>query len=375
MTNSAFSRLIGFEARQPESRLEQCHMDLAASVQEVTERIVLAIAQHIHRSTGLKHLVLAGGVALNCVANGKLLRQGPFEDIWIQPASGDAGGALGAALFTWHQLLSQPRYVEGQGDSQRGSLLGPAYNSAEIASFLTAEKIPHHHYDHEEALLHRVTNLLLNEKVVGWFQGRMEYGPRALGSRSILGDPRSPKMQSIMNLKIKYRESFRPFAPIVLREEASQWFQISPEHESPYMLLVAEVNPTQRLSLSSTQQSVMRQSIDLCERVNIARSTIPAVTHVDHSARLQTVDSQRNPRLYRLLSTFHQQSGCPVLVNTSFNVRGEPIVCTPQDAYRCFMATEMDALVLGEYVILKNEQPKSLSNQEHAQHLANFELD
>ncbi|MFN5898327.1 MAG: carbamoyltransferase, partial [Planctomyces sp.] len=345
MTSKAFSRLFDMPPRKPESQLEQKHMDMAASIQLVTEEIVLKIAAHVHQQTGLKNLVLAGGVALNCVANGRLLREGPFDDIWVQPASGDAGGAVGAATFVWHQLLQQERRPSG-GDFQFGSLLGPQYDNAGIEQFLRSAKIKYQRFADEGSLIERVGSLLTEEKVVGWFQGRMEYGPRALGSRSIIGDPRSPKMQSVMNLKIKYRESFRPFAPIVLRESASEWFQIAPQHESPYMLIVADVLEERQVPLTVEQQRVMAESSDLCERVNVPRSAVPAVTHVDYSARLQTVDNIRNPRLHRLLSDFLRRTGCPILVNTSFNVRGEPIVCTPEDAFRCFMSTEMDVLVL-----------------------------
>ncbi|MFO0536130.1 MAG: carbamoyltransferase [Planctomyces sp.] len=374
MTSKAFSRLFDMPPRKPESQLEQKHMDMAASIQLVTEEIVLKIAAHVHQQTGLKNLVLAGGVALNCVANGRLLREGPFDDIWVQPASGDAGGAVGAATFVWHQLLQQERRPSG-GDFQFGSLLGPQYDNAGIEQFLRSAKIKYQRFADEGSLIERVGSLLTEEKVVGWFQGRMEYGPRALGSRSIIGDPRSPKMQSVMNLKIKYRESFRPFAPIVLRESASDWFQIAPQHESPYMLIVADVLEERQVPLTVEQQRVMAESSDLCERVNVPRSAVPAVTHVDYSARLQTVDNIRNPRLHRLLSDFLRRTGCPILVNTSFNVRGEPIVCTPEDAFRCFMSTEMDVLVLEDCVVLKAENESTVSGAERQRHLAKFELD
>ena len=374
MTNDAFSKLFDMKPRQPESLLEQKHMDMAASIQLVTEEIVLAIANHIHQQTGMKHLVLAGGVALNCVANGRLLREGPFDDIWVQPASGDAGGALGAAQFVWYQLLDNPRQTTSM-DSQAGSLLGPAFTDEQITTILTKAGTKFRHFDSEQSLLECVAQLLADEKVVGWFQGRMEYGPRALGCRSILGDARSPKMQSVMNVKIKYRESFRPFAPIVLREAASKWFDIQPQHESPYMLIVANVADGRKTQLSQDQLQVMSESEDLCARVNVPRSEIPAVTHVDYSARLQTVDHIRNPRLHSLLREFQNRTGCPVLVNTSFNVRGEPIVCTPEDALRCFMATEMDVLVLENCVVLKsqNETPQTAAARES--HLAKFSLD
>ncbi|MFN6313516.1 MAG: carbamoyltransferase [Planctomyces sp.] len=374
MTSKAFSRLFDMPPRKPESQLEQKHMDMAASIQLVTEEIVLKIAGHVHQQTGLKNLVLAGGVALNCVANGRLLREGPFDDIWVQPASGDAGGAVGAATFVWHQLLQQERRPSG-GDFQFGSLLGPQYDNAGIEQFLRSANVKYQRFADEGSLIERVGSLLTEEKVVGWFQGRMEYGPRALGSRSIIGDPRSPKMQSVMNLKIKYRESFRPFAPIVLRESASEWFQIAPQHESPYMLIVADVLEERQVPLTVEQQRVMAESSDLCERVNVPRSAVPAVTHVDYSARLQTVDNIRNPRLHRLLSDFLRRTGCPILVNTSFNVRGEPIVCTPEDAFRFFMSTEMDVLVLEDCVVLKSENESTVSGAERQRHLAKFELD
>ena len=374
MTSKAFSRLFDMPPRKPESQLEQKHMDMAASIQLVTEEIVLKIAAHVHQQTGMKNLVLAGGVALNCVANGRLLREGPFADIWVQPASGDAGGAVGAATFVWHQLLQQERRPAG-GDFQFGSLLGPQYDNAGIEQFLGSAGVKYQRFANETELVERVGSLLTEEKVVGWFQGRMEYGPRALGSRSIIGDPRSPKMQSVMNLKIKYRESFRPFAPIVLREAASDWFQIAPQHESPYMLIVADVLAERQVPLTAEQQRVMAESSDLCERVNVPRSAVPAVTHVDYSARLQTVDNIRNPRLHRLLSDFLRRTGCPILVNTSFNVRGEPIVCTPEDAFRCFMSTEMDVLVLEDCVVLKSENESTVSGAERQRHLAKFELD
>ncbi len=374
MTNSRFSRLFGFPPRQPEAELAQCHMDLAASVQLVTEEIVLAIARHVQKSSGMKNLVLAGGVALNCVANGRLLREGPFEDLWVQPASGDAGGAVGAALFAWHQLLGRERTV-GSIDTQRGSLLGPAYTDEVIEADLKRLGCVYQHFSDEATLLNRVSGLLADENVVGWFQERMEYGPRALGARSILGDPRSPKMQSVMNLKIKYRESFRPFAPIVLKEHASSWFEISEHHESPYMLIVADVLDDKRIELDEQQKSLMQEASDLRERVNIPRSQVPAVTHVDYSARLQTVDSIRNPRLHGLLGQFHRDTGCPILVNTSFNVRGEPIVCTPDDAVRCFLTTEMDVLVLGNFVLRKQDNASGMTDEERRQHIESFDLD
>jgi carbamoyltransferase len=374
MTGPRFDALFGGPARKPESDLEQRHMDLAASIQAVTEEVVLRMGRELHRRTGQRKLVLAGGVALNCVANGRLLREGPFEDIWVQPAAGDAGGALGAALFTTHQLLDVPRPMYAP-DSQSGSLLGPVFSTATIGEFLGRSNTTPLRFDQEDALLDYVSALLADGKVVGWFHNRMEFGPRALGARSILGDPRSPRMQATMNLKIKFRESFRPFAPVVLKEQASSWFDIDDRHESPYMLLVAPVRTEHWCPLSTEQQELMARDPDLRNRVNIPRSSIPAVTHVDYSARMQTVDSIRNRRFHDLIERFFARTGCPVLVNTSFNVRGEPIVCTPSDAYRCFMATEMDALVLEDYVVLKehvNEQDAAVAREAY---LSQFQLD
>lgn len=375
MTNDRFSDLFEMKPRQPESDLEQKHMDMAASVQVVTEEIVLNAANHIHEQTGQKNLVLAGGVALNCVANGRLLREGPFENIWIQPAAGDAGGALGGAAFVWHQLLNKPREVVDDRDSQSGSLVGPGFTTEEVTQFLDQTKATYTAFDTEVETVDRVVKLLQEEKVVGWFQGRMEYGPRALGARSIIGDPRSPKMQSVMNLKIKYRESFRPFAPVVMAEKASEWFGIDKQHDSPYMLIVAPVADEKRVELSAEDRKKLTDDSDLRARVNIPRSEVPAITHVDYSARLQTVDDIRNPRLHKLLSEFLDSTGCPILVNTSFNVRGEPIVCTPEDAYRCFMATEMDVLVLENCVLLKTENDDGRMAEEREKHLAQFALD
>jgi carbamoyltransferase len=374
MTSRRFHRLFGGPPRPPESQLTERHMDLAASIQAVTEEIVLRLGRHVHRQTGQKNLTLAGGVALNCVANGKLLREGPFESIWIQPAAGDAGGALGAALFIWHQLLGKPRTV-APGDSQRGSFLGPCFSSDAIRRFLNSSEVPFHAFDDEASLLAHVTDLLTEGKVVGWFHGRMEFGPRALGARSILGDARSPRMQATMNLKIKFRESFRPFAPVVLAEHAAEWFEMNPGQESPYMLLVAPVRPERCVPIAETDRRVMHSAPDLRQRVNIVRSTVPAVTHVDYSARVQTVDAARHGRFHRLLHAFHARTGCPVLVNTSFNVRGEPIVCTPQEAYRCFLATEMDALVLEDVVIHKEDVQQERDRAEREEYLAQFQLD
>ena len=374
MTNERFHALFGGPPRRPEAQLEQRHMDLAASIQVVTGEIVLNMAREAHRLTGKKNLVLAGGVALNCVANGQVLREGPFSELWVQPAAGDAGGALGAALFVWHQLLENPRQPAGR-DTQRGSLLGPAYSNEAIAHTLAAEGVPHQKFTGEAELLAEVARLLAAGKVVGWFQGRMEFGPRALGSRSILGDPRNPAMQSVLNLKIKQRESFRPFAPSVLKERAAEYFALPGKSESPYMLLVAPVREEHRAAISDADRETMTANPDLRRRVNVIRSTLPAITHVDYSARLQTIDEERHGRFYRLLKVFERATGCPVLVNTSFNVRGEPIVCTPAEALRCFLATDMDALVLEDFVLQKGQMTGVLSAEERAKHLAIFELD
>jgi carbamoyltransferase len=374
MTNGKFDALFGGPPRSPESAIEQRHMDLAASIQAVTEDAMLAMGRELFRETGMSRLVLAGGVALNCVGNAKLLREGPFEDIWIQPAAGDAGGALGAALFAWHQLLDKPR-GPAKTDRQQGSFLGPRFTTPDVCTFLDGVGATYHRAANEAELLQEVVGLLVAEKIVGWFQGRMEFGPRALGARSILGDPRSPKMQATMNLKIKFRESFRPFAPSVLQEEAHRWFALEPGQESPYMLLVAPVLEQHRQTVSDEQRTLMATDPDLRNRVNVPRSDIPAVTHVDYSARIQTVDEGRNPRLTRLLRTFFDQTGCPVLVNTSFNVRGEPIVCTPEDAYRCFLGTEMDALILEDVVLLKHDVAEKLDAGARQRYLAQFQLD
>lgn len=350
MVNTRFEHLLDAPVRAPETHISQHTMDVAASVQKVTEDIMLRMTQHVFEQTGMKHLVLAGGVALNCVGNGRILRESPFEQIWIQPAAGDAGGALGAALFVWYQLLDHTR-VTKPGDLQRGSLLGPSFDNDSIKRFLDSTEVPYHTRDDEENLAQCVADLIASNKVVGWFQGPMEFGPRALGHRSILGDARSESMQSVMNLKIKFRESFRPFAPCVLAEHAHEYFDIQSDQDSPYMLIVAPVREDKRLVHSNDRM----QGLD---RVKTARSVIPAVTHVDNSARVQTVDEDRHPRLHRLMTTLYQATGCPVIINTSFNIRGEPIVCTPEQAYRCFMATDMDALVLENQVLYKQEQPQ-----------------
>ncbi len=374
MTNSRFHDLFGGPPRPPESMLEQRHMDLAASIQKVTEEIMLRMARETFRATGMKNLVMAGGVALNCVANGILLREGPFEKIWIQPAAGDAGGALGAALFVWHQLLEKSREPKGR-DSQKGSLLGPRCSNDSIANFLGEMNAAHKRCDTEGELLEAVAKLMAEGKIIGWFHGRMEFGPRALGARSIIGDPRNPAMQANMNLKIKFRESFRPFAPCVLRERVADYFDMRPDQESPYMLLVAPVAGRHRVPLNEADRRTMTHDPDLRRRVNVVRSTLPAITHVDYSARLQTVDEERHGRFYRLMKTFEALTGCGVIVNTSFNVRGEPIVCTPHDAYRCFLATEMDALVLEDFILLKSDVQKSVTEAEKEKYLAQFELD
>jgi carbamoyltransferase len=375
MTGQKFHDLFGGPPRDPESNIEQKHMDLAASIQAVTEEVVMRMGRDVQKKTGMKHLVLAGGVALNCVANGKLLREGPFEDIWIQPAAGDAGGALGAALFTWHQLLDKPRKATGV-DTQKGSFLGPKFSAAEIKTFLDKAGAQYTQVENEDEHAEHVARLLAEEKVIGWFAGRMEFGPRALGARSIIGDARSPKMQATMNLKIKFRESFRPFAPVVLQEHVHKWFDLREGQESPYMLLVAPVLAEHRVNISAEQLEKMSAAADLRQRVNVVRSTVPAVTHVDYSARVQTVDAKRNPRFHRLMKKFYEMTGCPVLVNTSYNVRGEPIVCTPEDAYHCFLATEMDALILEDFIVLKSElKGAAVDEKSRAEYLAQFQLD
>ena len=357
MTSPKFHELFGGSPRRPDKFITQQHMDLAASIQAVCELAVMRAARHTHHLTGMKNLTLAGGVALNCVANGRLLREGPFERIWVQPAAGDAGGALGAALLVWHDKLGQPRTAQPQ-DSQHGSLLGPAYDSDEIGLFLDSIGAQYKRFDDERQMLDRIVSLLAAENTVGWFQGRMEYGPRALGSRSILADPRSPRIQQELNLKVKFRESFRPFAPCVLREEVASMFVTPSDMDSPYMLMVAPVRDELRRALSDEERRQLEDP-DLRVRVAVPRSSIPAVTHVDGSARVQTVDRERHGRFYDLLRRFHATTGCPVVVNTSFNIRGEPIVCTPEDAYRCFLATNIDCLVIENYVLMKDEQPRA----------------
>jgi carbamoyltransferase len=358
MTSEKFHRLFGGPPRKPESQITQKEMDLAASIQAVTEEIVLKAALHAHDLTGMRNLAMAGGVALNCVANGRLLREGPFEDIWVQPAAGDAGGAVGAALQAWHQFEGAPRQTSSR-DSQRGSFLGPAFSNDDIGLFLDSIGAEYERFDQEPALLDRVVDLLDDEKVIGWFHGRMEDGRRALGGRSIIGDARSPSMQTTMNVKIKFRESFRPFAPCVLREQVHEVFETRPEEDSPYMLFVAPVRQEWRLDPSYEDLRKMEDP-DLRVRVSVPRSRVPAITHVDYSARLQTVDAERHGRYYRLIRRFFERTRCPVIVNTSFNIRGEPIVCTPEHAFRCFMATDMEALVLEDFLLLKDRQPAGL---------------
>ncbi len=349
MTGGAFERLFGGPPRAAETELTQREMDLARSLQDVTEEIMLRQVRHVHRETGETNLVLAGGVALNCVGNGRILREGPFENLWIQPAAGDAGGALGAALYVWYGYLGNERRSDGMADAQLGSFLGPEYGDDAVESTLRDAGAVYRKCSREE-LLEKVAGLIAGGNVIGWFQGRMEFGPRALGARSILGDARSPTMQSVMNLKIKHRESFRPFAPSILAERASEYFAIN--RESPYMLLVAPVVDERRIALSEREQGFFG-----IEKLNVARSEIPAVTHIDYSARIQTVDRATNPFYYDLIRRFDEKTGCPLIINTSFNVRGEPIVCSPEEAYRCFRRTEMDYLAIGSFLLAKSEQP------------------
>ena len=348
MTNKKFDRLFGGQSREAESKITQRDMDLARSVQEVTEEVMLKMAKHAYKITNQKNLCLSGGVALNCVGNGKILREGPFKNIWVQPASGDAGSALGAALFVWHQYLGNKKEVNDKKDLQFGSCLGPDYDENYISNFLKKQNVPFIKLTDEE-ITGKVSDLIAAEKVIGWFHGRMEFGPRALGARTIIGDPRSPKMQEQMNLKIKFRESFRPFAPSVIKEKTKDYFDI--DCESPYMLLVAPVKKELRKQMSKEEEKLFGIS-----KLNIARSTIPAVTHIDYSARLQTVEKSDSPLYHKLISKFDEKYGCAVIVNTSFNVRGEPIVCTPEEAYLCFMRTNMDYLVLGNFLLDKSQQ-------------------
>jgi len=367
MTSPKMDSLFGGPPREAESDITQREMDIAASIQAVTEDVVLKIANYAHDLTGASNLTMAGGVALNCVANGRVLREGPFDDIWIQPASGDAGGALGAALFTWHELLDEPREVLPQ-DSQFGSLLGPEFSNEQIKAYLESEEAVYSFYETEDDLVDQIAELIASEQVVGHFSDRAEFGPRALGSRSIMGDGRSRKMQETMNLKIKFRESFRPFAPAILREDVHEYFEMRPDENSPYMLLVAPVKEDKRLPVEAADGA---RGLDKLKEI---RSVVPAITHVDYSARVQTIDMQHHPRFYQIVSKFKEKTGSPVVINTSFNVRGEPIVNTPEDAFRCFMYTNMDVLVLENFIILKQDQPNAKEIDVDA-YLAEFALD
>ncbi len=364
MTNEKFNKLMGGPPRKPESQLTQREMDLARSVQDVTEEAVLRICRHIRKETGQKYLCLAGGVALNCVANGKILREGVFEDIWIQPAAGDAGAALGAATFAWYQYLQNERNADNEDDVQQGSYLGPRFENSQIKDYLKKNNIPYAELSSDE-VPEKIADLIADEKVIGWFQGRMEFGPRALGGRSVIGDARSSKMQETMNIKIKFRESFRPFAPSVVRERASDFFDI--DGSSPYMLLVAPVKEEIRRKMTEEEEGLF--GID---KLHIIRSNFPAITHVDYSARIQTVDGKHNPMYYKMIKKLDEKHGCPVIINTSFNVRGEPIVCTPEDAFRCFMRTNMDYLIM-ENIFLDKKDQKALENDSDWQ--SEFELD
>ena len=368
MTSRKFDQLFGGPPRKAESKITQREMDIAASIQQVTEEIMLRMAKYAHDVTGMDNLCMAGGVVLNCVGNGRILREGPFEQVWIQPASGDAGGALGVAQLIWYQLLGNARNP-AHWDHQQGSLLGPNFTNDQIRAFLDELGATYRQFDDEEELCRYVAELLASEKVVGWMHGRMEFGPRALGGRSILGDARSRDMQSVMNLKIKFRESFRPFAPSILREHVDKYFAMRSEEDSPYMLLVAPVQDHKRVDNNGEQQR-----LEGLDKLKAERSEVPAITHVDFSARVQTVDRDRHGRFYQLLRKFAEQTGCPIVINTSFNVRGEPIVCSPQDAYRCFMATNMDVLVMQDFVLLKDEQIGA-KQHEVDEYLARFQLD
>ena len=364
MTNEKFNKLFGHPARDPETPITQFQMDIAASIQKVTEDVMMRIANYVHKETGMENLCMAGGVALNCVANGLLLKESPFKNIWVQPAAGDAGGSLGAAQFVWHQIMDNPREVNGT-DSQFGSYLGPRYTNDEIKSFLDSVGAKYQFFNTEDDLYREIAGLVGSEKVTGLFLGRMEFGPRALGARSIIGDARSPQMQSTINLKIKFRESFRPFAPSVLQERVSDYFEM--DAESPYMLMVAPVKEERRIPMTEEQKSLFG-----IEKLKMPRSDVPAITHVDYSARVQTVDPVRNPSYYKILKAFEDKTGCGVIINTSFNIRGEPIVCRPEEAYRCFMFTDMDALVLENFICLKEDQPPMEGSEEYKKQ---FKLD
>ena len=363
MTSNKFNKLFGMKPRNPETELTQFHMDLAASIQSVTEEIVIRLAKSLRKETNQKNLCISGGVALNCVANGKLLEEKIFENIWIQPASGDAGSALGAALIAWHEYHKKPRKVQPE-DSMNGTYLGCRFSNLEIINYLKRINVPFQRLN-DKKLFEKLAELLDSGNVIGWFNGAMEFGPRALGARSIIGDPRNKEMQSVMNLKIKYRESFRPFAPSVLEEDVNNLFEI--KTISPYMLFVAKVKKELCRNMTKEEKDLFG-----IEKLNIQRSTLPAITHVDYSARIQTVNIKTNPRYYELINQFKKRTGCPAIVNTSFNVRGEPIVCTPEDAYRCFMRTEMDVLVLENQILFKNEQPKIEEDENWREE---FELD
>jgi carbamoyltransferase len=372
MTSEKFHKLFGGPPRKPEAEISKREMDLAASIQVVTEEVMLKMAENAKKITGSEYLCMAGGVALNCVGNGKIIASDIFKDAWIQPAAGDAGGALGAALFAWHQLLDKERKADNQHDKQKGSFLGCEFKMEEIEAFLKEKKAKYHVFENEEELLDKAANCIAAQKVVGWFCGRMEFGPRALGARSIIGDARSEEMQTTMNLKIKYRESFRPFAPCVLREDVDKYFEM--EKESPYMLVVAPVKENLRAELSEEQKDIMLNEPNLCERVKVPRSSLPAITHMDYSARVQTVDPERHGRYCRLMEKFREITGSSVIINTSFNIRGEPIVCAPSDAYKCFMNTEMDVLVLENAVLYKEEQSER-SGIEKEKYKSAFKLD
>lgn len=377
MVNQRFEKLFGFERRKPESKLDKHHFDMAASIQKVTEFIVIEICKHLHHITQSDNICLSGGVALNCVANGKILESTPFKDIWIQPAAGDAGGSLGAALFVWHDVLNQPKAsnADKSSDSMKGSYLGPSYNEDEVISALKKYNLIYDRYTHDEPLFHDIAELLASEKIIGLFSGRMEFGPRALGARSIIGDPRSENMQKNMNLKIKFRESFRPFAPAVMREHANEWFDLYGKndsvlkdengYDSPYMLLVAPVKEEKRFQVDAAA------NLSGLEKLNFIRSEISSCTHVDFSARVQTVSDQTNPFFYGIINAFNEKTGCPVIINTSFNVRGEPIVCSPEDAVKCFLGTDIDCLVLNNVLVQKWKQ-QNLSKIEYHDM---FELD
>lgn len=366
MVGDRFSELFGESPRKSESELNQFFMDVAASIQAVTEEIVLLLGRHVHKETGQNNLCMAGGVALNCVANGRLLREGPFEHIWIQPAAGDAGGALGAAQFVAHQLLDNPRTVDSD---QNASFFGPQFSTKQIKKYLDSKKAAYRVAESDELMCEEVAEKIEQEKVIGWFQGRMEFGPRALGGRSIIGDARSEKMQRTMNLKIKFRESFRPFAPVILRERVDEYFEMRPNEDSPYMLLVAPVQNAKRLILNDEETNAFG-----LEKLNQKRSVVPAITHVDYSARVQTTDSKRHGVYHLLLKRLEEKTGSPVMINTSFNIRGEPIVCTPSDAYRCFMGTNMDVLVMGRVILYKDSQPKE-NQMNREEYLGQFNLD